>query len=99
VDRYLELKVQAARAVVETDLTPLWPEVLAPQIRAVAAVAAVILERMLTDTLVALALLFFPSQRYITLAQQLARPPSPHRAATPSSNSPLVGATQHEHGR
>lgn len=50
MDLYLELKVQAALAVVETGLTLLWPEVLAPQIRAAAAAAALMLERMLMDT-------------------------------------------------
>ena len=88
--------MRAARAVVETDLTQLWPEVLAPQIRVAAAVVAAILHRILMDTLVALALLFFPSQRCITLAPPPDRQPSPHRALTPSSSSLLQGVTQRE---
>jgi hypothetical protein len=73
VDRYLELKVQAARAVVETDLTPLWPEVLAPPILAVVVAAARTAGRMLTDTLVGLALSSCLCQRLITRELQPAR--------------------------
>jgi hypothetical protein len=73
VVHYLELKVRAALAAVETGLTLLWPGVQGPQIRAAAVVAVVILGRMSTDTLADLALSFCLFQRLITREPQPAR--------------------------